>query len=190
MGAQGPGNAPRVVLDTNVVVSALVFRHGAVAWVRNAWLARALVPLASQATIDELVRVLAYPKFRLEHRDIEELLAVYLPFAELVLGASNSIRSPTCRDEDDQEFLELAYMGNASHLVTGDAALLELAGARPFAILSPAALRARRASPDAPAEQVTEERIRESGQSGAKMEQPLKQRAKKPGKKSRSTRKR
>src|SRR5262249_48764253 len=51
----------RVVLDTNVVVSALLFTRGATVRLREAWQAGEVLPLASRATAAELVRVLAYP---------------------------------------------------------------------------------------------------------------------------------
>ena len=54
----------RVVLDTNIVLSALVFGGGAAGRLRVAWQQGAVLPLASTATVQELVRVLAYPKFR------------------------------------------------------------------------------------------------------------------------------
>ena len=53
--------AVRVVLDTNVVLSALLFRGGAAAQVRQAWQRERLLPLASTATVQELVRVLGMP---------------------------------------------------------------------------------------------------------------------------------
>ena len=56
----------RVVLDTNVVLSALVFRKGVTARLRAAWQEASFVPLASTETVHELVRVLRYPKFRLD----------------------------------------------------------------------------------------------------------------------------
>ena len=65
----------RVVLDTDVVVSALLFTRSPAMRVREAWHAGRIVPLASRATADELVRVLAYPKFRLSADDQAELLA-------------------------------------------------------------------------------------------------------------------
>jgi predicted nucleic acid-binding protein len=70
--------AVRVVLDTNVVLSALVFRGGAAGQVRQAWQRGLVLPLASTATVQELVRVLAYPKFGLSQAEQDELLADYL----------------------------------------------------------------------------------------------------------------
>ena len=55
----------RAVLDTNVVLSGLVFRGGAAGQLRLAWQRGRVLPLVSTATVQELIRVLAYPKFRL-----------------------------------------------------------------------------------------------------------------------------
>jgi putative PIN family toxin of toxin-antitoxin system len=131
------------VLDTNVVVSALVFRAGALVWLREAWLTGALVPLVSRATVDELLRVLSYPKFRLPQPHIEELLALYLPFAQVVLEATPRAAVPDCRDADDQKFLDLAYLGDADYLITGDRALLDMAAVVTVPIITPAEFMAR-----------------------------------------------
>ena len=74
----------RAVLDTNVVLSALVFRGGSAGRLRLAWQRGLVLPLASTATVQELIRVLAYPKFRLSQAEQDELLADYLPYAETV----------------------------------------------------------------------------------------------------------
>ena len=66
---------PRVVLDTNVVLSALLFGSGWGARVRAGWQAGRFVPLASTATAQELVRALAYAKFKLGAAEQEQLLA-------------------------------------------------------------------------------------------------------------------
>ena len=68
----------RVVLDTNVAVSALVFREGQLAWLRGAWAAGRVVPLVSAATLAELVRVLAYPKLKLSDEETKNVLAHYI----------------------------------------------------------------------------------------------------------------
>ena len=119
----------RAVLDTNVVVSALVFSHGRVAWLRAAWQAGAVKPLISRAVVTELIRVLEYPKFRLEPEEREILLGDYLPACEVVRVAGKQRNIPDCRDPDDRKFLELAVAGKAQWLVTGDADLQALAPA-------------------------------------------------------------
>ncbi len=143
MGKKKPASRPlRVVLDTNVLVSALLFARGELIWLREAWQTGALTPLASQATIDELVRVLSYPKFGLDQQDIEELLGLYVPYAEPVLiESATQALVPRCKDPDDQKFLDLAYSANAAAVVTGDRALLQLANEAPFPILTPAEFR-------------------------------------------------
>jgi putative PIN family toxin of toxin-antitoxin system len=117
----------RVVLDTNVVLSALVFGGGAAGRVRRAWQQGALLPLASTATVQELVRVLAYPKFRLSQADQNELLADYLPYANTVRVPQPPHQVPACRDALDEPFMHLAVAGKAQVLVSGDGDLLAIA---------------------------------------------------------------
>ena len=69
----------RVVLDTNVVLSALVFGGGATGRLRLGWQQGTFVPLASTATVQELVRVLATPSSAFPRPSKQELLADYLP---------------------------------------------------------------------------------------------------------------
>ena len=119
--------AVRVVLDTNVVLSALVFRGGAAGQVRLAWQRGLLLPLVSAATVQELVRVLAYPKFRLSPAEQDELLADYLPYAETVRIPQPPPTVPECRDALDLPFLHLAVAGTAQVLISGDRDLLVIA---------------------------------------------------------------
>ena len=117
---------PRLVLDTNVVLSALLFPSGNLSWMRRAWMSDQLVPLVSRPTTTELLRVLCYPKFGLDDEEREDLLADYLPWCEVVTVSGTPI-VPECRDPYDLPFLELALYANADALVTGDRDLLVLA---------------------------------------------------------------
>lgn len=119
----------RVVLDTNVVLSALVFGGGAAGRVRRAWQHGAVLPLASTATVKELVRVLAYPKFRLSQAEQDELLADYLPYTKTVRIPQPPPQVPACRDVLDAPFMHLAVAGRAHVLVSGDQDLLAIAAA-------------------------------------------------------------
>ena len=56
---------PRFVLDTSVVFPALRFPSKQRVWLRGAWQASRIVPVVSSATMSELSRVLAYPRFGL-----------------------------------------------------------------------------------------------------------------------------
>lgn len=129
---------PRWVLDTNVVLSALLFPSGRLTRLRHAWRAGVLVPLASAETITELIRVLHYPRFGLAPAEQEDLLADYLPHCESVV-VSGPFSTPECRDPRDRPFIELALAGDADALVTGDNDLLALADAFPIPIVSPTA---------------------------------------------------
>ena len=144
MGEKAPlGRALRVVCDTNVAVSALVFRAGRLAWLRQAWAARAVVPVVSRETVTELVRVLTYPKLRLEAEEAKSLLGEYLEHAEMFGEVRTRARIPPCRDRDDRAFLRLAYAARVDALVTGDADLLAVAPQSKIPILTPEALRQR-----------------------------------------------
>ena len=118
----------RVVFDTNVVLSALVFGGGAAGRMRLAWQQGVFVPLASTATAQELVRVLGYPKFRLSPQEQDELLADYLPYTRAVRIPQPPPSVPACRDVMDLPFMQLAVAGRAQVLVSGDQDLLTLAG--------------------------------------------------------------
>lgn len=121
MGAEGQLKPPRVVLDTNIVVSALLFGRGRLAWLRESWQAGHLVPLVDRNTAHELIRVLGYPKFKLTRIEQEALLADFLPFAEVVVMGELPARLPAVRDPCDVMFLALAQRANADVLVSGDA---------------------------------------------------------------------
>lgn len=134
----------RVVFDTNTVVSALIFSRGRLSWLRDHWQGGQVTPLASKETGDEIIRVLSYPKFKLEGSEVQCLLADYLPFAEIVVVDSSST-FPRCRDVDDQMFIDLAINGKAKVLVSGDNDLLEMEidAEIDLAILTPAQYRKR-----------------------------------------------
>lgn len=126
----------RVVLDTNIVVSALLFNAGRLAWVRHAWQQQRVQPLVCRATVEELMRVLAYPKFELTKADQEVLLADFLPHSDAVDLPDPWPDLPVCRDEHDQVFLVLAHAGEADSLVTGDADILAMRKSFPTLIVT------------------------------------------------------
>ncbi len=111
---------PRVVIDTNCLVSALIFSRGKFAWLREAWQTKRFVALASRDTVSELLRVLAYPKFKLSHDEQETLLAEFLPFVETVSIETTPGGLPEIRDAEDVIFLVLAAVAKADALVSGD----------------------------------------------------------------------
>jgi putative PIN family toxin of toxin-antitoxin system len=141
MGARAKKLTPRVVLDTNVVLSALIFSRGRFAWLREAWQSGRIRPLVCRATAEELIAVLAYPKFRLDPAERDELLADYLPWCETVVLPDPPPAVPECRDPGDHPFLWLAVAADADCLVTGDGDLQALSGGFDPPILTVEALR-------------------------------------------------
>jgi putative PIN family toxin of toxin-antitoxin system len=124
MVAQDEVRLPRVVLDTNCVVSALLFSRGRLTWLRQAWQRKRFIPLASRDTVTELIRVLGYPKFKLSHDDRNMLLADFLPYAETIIIHRQPANLPKLRDPDDLIFLALARRAKADALVSGDRDIL------------------------------------------------------------------
>ena len=132
----------RLVLDTNVLISILLFRRGSLRWILDSWESGQIVPLRSARTTSELVQVLLYAKFNLNVEQVERLVATYLHWAEVV-DVTEGLTVPEPRDSNDRPFLELALAGNADALVTGDNDLLALALEFPIPIITPRELRER-----------------------------------------------
>jgi uncharacterized protein len=116
----------RVVLDTNVVVSALLF-GGAPGKLIEPWQKGTIQPLLSQPIFDEYLRVLTYPKFELSEQELNFLLyQEILPFFEIVTISAGPQPTIIQDDPSDDMFLYCAKAGNASIIVSGDRHLLEL----------------------------------------------------------------
>lgn len=134
----------RAVLDTNVVLSALLFKakpSSPMALLRLHWEQGRITPLICRETAEELLRVLRYPKFQLTEREQQVVLGAYLPYCETHKIRHQTVRHaalPACRDPLDQMYLELAASAKATLLVTGDRDLLALENKVSFRILSPA----------------------------------------------------
>jgi putative PIN family toxin of toxin-antitoxin system len=123
---------PRVVIDTGVFVSRLLRPDSISAHaVRHSLTAGAV--LVSDATVSQLLAVLARPKFAsfIHPDDVQQAIDAYVGAAEVV---DVSIVITTCRDASDDKFLELALSGHADVILTGDEDLLSL---KPLHILTP-----------------------------------------------------
>ena len=124
----------RAVLDTNVVVSALLF-SGPPSRLISAWQSGRLRLVVSAPILDEYIRVLAYPKFKLTNTEIRGLLEEELiPFIETVTAVPTNI--PDLRDPDDAKFITCAVAAGVRWLVRGDDDLLSLHHVESVDILS------------------------------------------------------
>ena len=112
----------KVVFDTNILVSALVFPEGSAETALERVIESRDTLVISTAIIGELLEVLAR-KFA---RDAEELahLAVFLQGLGQVVETRRKVT--VLADEPDNRILECAVAGGADLIVTGDRAMLKL----------------------------------------------------------------
>jgi putative PIN family toxin of toxin-antitoxin system len=114
----------KAVLDTNVIVSALLF-EGETSRLTDNWKQGRLTLILSPDIFAEMVRVLSYPKFQLEEEEIKNLLEEeILPYAEIINPKSR--RKKYARDPQDDKFIHAALAGSADLIISGDRHLLEL----------------------------------------------------------------
>ncbi len=126
----------RIVVDTNVVVSGLLFPGSVPA--RAILKAQAGTILASGAMRLELLEVFSRAHFdRYAAREDRLQLASAFIFATVEVLVTTPIR--VCRDPRDDKFLEAAVHGRADAIVTGDLDLLTLDPFHGIRILTPAA---------------------------------------------------
>lgn len=107
----------RVVLDTNVIVSALLTPEGNAARVLAVVLSGSYAILVDQRIIGEYQTVLLRSKFKFPQSSILALLNTLTHLAEHIIALPLAATLP---DEDDLPFLEVAITGNADYLVTGN----------------------------------------------------------------------
>jgi hypothetical protein len=125
----------RVVLDTNVLVSALLFET-TLSRVIDLWQGGAIVPVISKDTFQELQTVLAYPKFSLTPNETRAMLEQeILPFFE-VIDVSEEVKG-ICNDPADDKFISCALSASAEYLVSGDKALTDLKQYKSAKIIKP-----------------------------------------------------
>ncbi len=125
----------RVVLDTNVIISALLFT-GRTSDLTPLWQAGEITPLVSREILDEYIQVLAYPKFHLTENEIRSLIEEeVLPYVQVVKPRKrlNVVR----RDPSDDKFIECAVAGKSLVIVSGDKDLLSLETYRNISIMTP-----------------------------------------------------
>jgi putative PIN family toxin of toxin-antitoxin system len=125
----------RAVIDTNVIVSAILF-GGIPGKLISLWKSGHLKPLASKDIIDEYIKVLAYPKFRLTEKEINYILYnEILPYFEVVT-LKPGLRIIQ-KDPSDDKFFHCAEAGKAGVIISGDQHLLNLKTYGDLKILTP-----------------------------------------------------
>jgi putative PIN family toxin of toxin-antitoxin system len=124
----------RIVVDTNVVVSGLLFPRTDLR--RALERAQTQVMLVSEATKLEFVEVMLRPKFdRYIDLEIRKQLAAEYIRACVTVPVHSTVGA--CRDPKDDKSLELAVDGRADKIITCDLDLLTLSPFRGISLLTP-----------------------------------------------------
>lgn len=135
----------RVILDTNVLLGALISPHGPPDAIYRAWRAAHFELVTSTAQLDELRRVSRYPKLKTILPAHRIGAMVNNMQSAIVLDALPPLpEGVEANDPNDAFLLAMALAGEADYLVTGDrrAGLLQRGRIGRTRIVTPAAFRA------------------------------------------------
>lgn len=123
----------RAVLDTNVLVSALVTPRGVAGRIFDAWESSRFEPVTSPYILDELARVLI-EKIGLHRALVLQRVELFYRLASVVEPVE--VFAPSI-DYNDLPILGTAVAGRADCLVTGDQLLLSIKNIHRIPIITP-----------------------------------------------------
>ena len=134
----------RAVIDTNVLIRALLKPFGSVAPVLGTLRHGVFTALYSSELLQEVVEVLGRPRFRTKYgvqsQDVEALIALLVLRGEEVIPRR---KIEVCRDPKDNKVLEAAVEGRADAIVSGDEDLHVLHPFEGISVLTPRAFLAK-----------------------------------------------
>lgn len=123
----------RVVLDTNVLVSAII-SNGKPRELLRKGIANQFSIVTSDLILEELATVLRRPKFKTSEDEIHRIILALIQSSEI---ASVTSRFEAVKEEPkDDIVINTAYDGHADFIVTGDRHLLELESFRGIKIFT------------------------------------------------------
>ena len=123
----------RVVLDTNVLISAILF-GGKPRQILAKTIRREIQLCLSEPILEELKGVLRRPKFDYSPEAVRVILTELIGISDFV-NPSKTLRVVS-EDAEDNKILECAVEAGANYIITGDAHLLKLGGYRDIKILN------------------------------------------------------
>jgi uncharacterized protein len=130
----------RVVVDTNVLLSGLMYPNSTPGRIVAAWRNAAFELVLTRAQLTEITRVLSYPKIARILRwdpDQSERFLKQLYLRSVMVSLPESLPAEVPVDPDDSPILSSLLVARAEYLVTGDSDLLALKDRYP--ILTPQA---------------------------------------------------
>ncbi len=129
----------RVILDTNILFSALISPHGAPHAIYNAWRSGRFELVTSSAQLDEIRRASRYPKFKSVLQPAK--VGTMINNLQRAVVLKHLTAEFDLADPDDAFLLAMAVAGDADYLVTGDrrSGLLETIRVQRTRIVTPAA---------------------------------------------------
>jgi hypothetical protein len=130
----------KIVLDANVLVSALISPHGKPAQILNHVFENRVRLFVSPSIIEELERVLSYPKLMKRHgldkQELKEFISELSSIMSLIEGEETI--EIIMEDPPDNKYLSCAIKAKADLIVSGDVHLLSLREYEGIQIVNPA----------------------------------------------------
>jgi putative PIN family toxin of toxin-antitoxin system len=117
---------PRLVLDTNVILDLLVFKDPSAEPIRLLLAAKLVDAVRTPASMAELIDVIGRPTFKLSQEDQETIVQAWESSSRLLENTAIEPAPFTCRDQDDQVFIDMAYSIRPVLLLSKDLRVLEL----------------------------------------------------------------
>jgi putative PIN family toxin of toxin-antitoxin system len=117
---------PRLVLDTNVILDLLVFKDPSAEPIRLVLDAKQVDAVRTQASMAELMDVIGRPTFKLSREDQATIVQAWESSSRLLENTAIDQAPFTCRDLDDQIFLDMTYSIRPALLLSKDLRVLEL----------------------------------------------------------------
>lgn len=130
----------RIVIDTNVVVSAFLSARGAPAQLFAAFQNEAFDLVVSAPILAEYQRALSYPRVQSRHQmsDIEIAEVIEAIQRSAIVVEPADIQSIVVKDPDDHKFFECARAGEVEYIVSGDIAVQAVGEYHGIQVVSPA----------------------------------------------------
>jgi putative PIN family toxin of toxin-antitoxin system len=112
----------RIVIDTNVLLSGLMIPEGTPGRIIAAWRKRNFDLVVSEPMLEELARVLAYPKIRKRLNWDDETISRYIALLrfEAEVVSVEGVKANVPADPDDNHLLATLIASKADWLITGD----------------------------------------------------------------------